>query len=244
MPAQRGQDLPAAFVSHIAAGVAEAAQDSEALLVFSGGQSRAAAGPRSEALSYWNVANHFDWWGTDVAARAALEEHARDSFENLLFSLCRFREVTGRYPESVSVVGYDFKQRRFSELHRAAVKLRQDQFHYVGVSPDPNSRFDPLAAAKVRPQTPLILSLLQSFGTLAPKCRFQPQPTLARPPFMPTLLVVSKTHATKSWSRSLTLPMHHDMKARSSGRALSGVVSAARLRLARSATVLRLVSRM
>ncbi len=31
--------------------------------------------------------------------RSAPQEHARDSFENVLFSLCRFHELTGHYPE-------------------------------------------------------------------------------------------------------------------------------------------------
>ena len=32
-----------------------------------------------------------------------MQEHARDSYENLLFSICRFREVTGRYPQTIAV---------------------------------------------------------------------------------------------------------------------------------------------
>jgi hypothetical protein len=38
-----------------------------------------------------------------------VEDYARDSFENLLFSICRFKEVTGNYPARVTVVGYTFK---------------------------------------------------------------------------------------------------------------------------------------
>lgn len=34
---------------------------------------------------------------------AAVQEHARDSYENLLFSICRFREVTGHYPQTIVV---------------------------------------------------------------------------------------------------------------------------------------------
>jgi hypothetical protein len=46
---------------------------------------------------------------------------ARDSFENLLFSLCRFHELTGCYPTDVTVVSFEFKRWRFSNLHRQAV---------------------------------------------------------------------------------------------------------------------------
>ena len=39
----------------------------------------------------------------EVRGRAFTEDRARDSFENLLFGLCRFFELTGRYPEFVVV---------------------------------------------------------------------------------------------------------------------------------------------
>jgi hypothetical protein len=38
-----------------------------------------------------------------VRWRTLTEEHARDSFENLLFSVCRFRELTGTYPYNITV---------------------------------------------------------------------------------------------------------------------------------------------
>lgn len=44
-------------MDHISLGVHEAAKDPHAMLLFSGGQTRRAAGPRSEALSYW-VGSH------------------------------------------------------------------------------------------------------------------------------------------------------------------------------------------
>jgi hypothetical protein len=62
----------------------------------------------------------------------APQDRARDSFENLLFSLCRFYELTGRYPDSLTLVGYEFKRRRFSQLHRAALRLPQEAFRYEG----------------------------------------------------------------------------------------------------------------
>jgi len=56
---QKAQDLPAAFVAHIKAGVELAKKDPASLLVFSGGQTRGNAGPRSEGVSYYRVAEHF-----------------------------------------------------------------------------------------------------------------------------------------------------------------------------------------
>ena len=118
LPYQTGQDLPAEFVRHIREGVSLAAADPRSLLVFSGGQTRGDAGPRSEGASYWLVAERFAWWGhvATVGARAAAEEHARDSLENLLFALCRFRELTGTYPRRVTVVSFWFKRRRFEQV--------------------------------------------------------------------------------------------------------------------------------
>ena len=38
------------------------------------------------------------------------EEFARDSYENVLFSIARFKELTGHPPRNVTVVGYEFKR--------------------------------------------------------------------------------------------------------------------------------------
>lgn len=97
-PFQHGQ-LPT-MLSHIRRGIEIAAADNASLLVFSGGETRVAAGPRSEANSYWEAAEALGWYGmaARVRPRAVLEAQARDSFENLLFALCRFHEAAGRYP--------------------------------------------------------------------------------------------------------------------------------------------------
>jgi hypothetical protein len=59
--------------------------------------------------------------------RVHSEEYARDSYENVLFSLCRFFEVTGRYPEKVTVIGFQFKEKRFKDLHRKAVRFPKER---------------------------------------------------------------------------------------------------------------------
>ena len=51
------------FVEHIQMGVRHAEADPSSLLLFSGGQTRRAAGPRSEAEGYWMVAAAAGWWG-------------------------------------------------------------------------------------------------------------------------------------------------------------------------------------
>lgn len=149
LPYQRGQDLPASFVAHVKAGVEETQRDPKALLVFSGGQSRPTAGPKSEGFSYWSVAEHFYWWGAaaSVRPRAVVEDYARDSFENLLFAIGRFREVTGRYPARFTVIGYEFKRNRFTSLHAPALGIAAPAFRYMGLDPPPASRFDLAQAA-------------------------------------------------------------------------------------------------
>jgi len=131
------KQLPA-FLNHIRAGVEIIARNKQALLVFSGGETRLEGGPRSEAQSYWWVSDAHGWFGhaTDSRNRAVTEEYARDSFENLLFSVCRFYEVVGRYPESITVVSFSFKKERFETLHRAALRWPSEKFHYVGVDVD------------------------------------------------------------------------------------------------------------
>ncbi len=125
------------YVEHVRRGVELAAADPQALLVFSGGQTRREAGPISEAQSYLWIAQHYDWFGhPGVDARATAEEFARDSFENLLFGVCRHRESTGRYPERVRFAGWAFKRGRF-ELHRRAIRWPASRFEYAGANDPP-----------------------------------------------------------------------------------------------------------
>src|ERR1039457_4023396 len=83
-------------------------------------------------LSAPDIAQHHGWFGTPaVARRAILEDFARDSFENLLFGLCRFKEYAGSYPEHVTLVSWAFKERRFG-LHREAIAFPAKRFSYAG----------------------------------------------------------------------------------------------------------------
>ncbi len=127
---QRGE--PPFYIEHIRRGVELAAQNAGALLLFSGGPTRRAAGPRSEAQSYWYLAEHFGWFGCEnVRERAATEEFARDSFENVLFGLCRFHEIAGRWPARLTVVSWTFKSARF-DLHRAALRWPWERWEFIG----------------------------------------------------------------------------------------------------------------
>jgi hypothetical protein len=128
---QKGE--PPAYIQHIEAGVQRAFEDPSTLLIFSGGQTRVDAGPKSEAQGYWMLAEHARWWNLPVKHRVSTEEFARDSFENLLFGICRFFECVQEYPDRVTVVSWAFKAERF-DLHREAIHLPVARFEFVGVN--------------------------------------------------------------------------------------------------------------
>jgi hypothetical protein len=130
--------------------------------MFSGCQTRREAGPRSEAQSYWLLAEHFGWLGGGLRDRATTEEFARDSFENMLFGLCRFREFCGCFPEHLTAVSWAFKGERFA-LHRAALRWPAAKFTFAGVN---NPR--DLAAANAGESKALTQFRRDLYGTHSP----------------------------------------------------------------------------
>ncbi|EPX74809.1 uncharacterized protein SOCG_02291 [Schizosaccharomyces octosporus yFS286] len=132
-PYQKGEGK--VFASHIYKGLELLEQDESSLLVFSGGQTRPNAGPYSEAQSYYLLSKSLN---DDplLLSRRTTEEFARDSLENVLFSIARFREVTGHYPKKITVVSFEFKRERFLNLHREAIRFPSDQFDFVGIDPE------------------------------------------------------------------------------------------------------------
>ncbi|KAF8348176.1 hypothetical protein F5887DRAFT_1254581 [Amanita rubescens] len=126
---QKGKGRLAAFFAHISRGAKLAVRDEHALLVFSGPE------------SYLRLALGSNVFGTSDAPmasykRATTENFALDSYQNLLFSIARFHEFTGHFPRNITVVGYEFKQKRFVDLHRAAIRWPLHRFQYVGVDAD------------------------------------------------------------------------------------------------------------
>ena len=131
---QKGE--PPFYIEHIQFGVGLAASSPNTLLVFSGGQTRVEAGPRSEAQGYWLLADQFAWWqNSKVRDRATTEEFARDSYENMLFGIARFRECSGHYPSSIDIVGWEFKRERF-DFHRQTIRWPEANqcYRYHGVN--------------------------------------------------------------------------------------------------------------
>ncbi|KEG07707.1 hypothetical protein DQ04_09031010 [Trypanosoma grayi] len=152
-PHQRreGVLLPYCFASHIRRGLEILKNNlNSSLLIFSGGQTRAGTGPRSEALSYYLVAEETELFGLFgsraeqkkvLEKRVFAEEFARDSYENLLFSIARFYEVTGRFPDKIIVVGWKHKKERFTKYHRRALRFPGERFVYVGLDFEDAGRF-------------------------------------------------------------------------------------------------------
>ncbi|KAN0061142.1 hypothetical protein ACQY0O_006877 [Thecaphora frezii] len=178
---QRGGSVKT-FYKHIERAVSIASSDPQALVIFSGGQTRPSS-LQTEAESYFSLAVAADLElpviagslsdkevsggssssspsgskttvGSLAHANAAVatkhglqdvrmttENFALDSFENLLFSIARFREYTGFYPDRITVVGYGFKKARFEELHAKAVRWDTKgfvkgggpTFQYIGI---------------------------------------------------------------------------------------------------------------
>jgi len=121
------------FEAQARCGVELAAASSNRLLVFSGGRTRQSPNYASEAASYRLLAERQGWWGCpEVANRCVEEEYARDSFENLLYGICRYREVVGSYPQVVRLVSWGFKMARF-EMHREALRWPAERFRFHGV---------------------------------------------------------------------------------------------------------------
>mmetsp|Transcript_13689 Transcript_13689/g.40010 ORF Transcript_13689/g.40010 Transcript_13689/m.40010 type:complete len:198 (-) Transcript_13689:4236-4829(-) len=122
--------------------------DPKSLIIFSGGETRGQTGPLNEGTSYYRVADALDLWDvpgmerlSTVRERATTEEFATDSFQNLMFSICRFREVTGHYPVRITVVSFSFKERRFG-MHAGALQWPANKFKYVGIDPPSSTGFN------------------------------------------------------------------------------------------------------
>ena len=138
--------------------------------------------PLPEGLSYRTLAHSLDLIPStslsemDSSAplplnlRAVTEEYALDSYENVLFSLARFHEITGRWPAKMTVVGYGMKRKRwvmgiglclmagwliscrFEQLHRHVIRFPADRFEYIGI--DDEGDTSEHYAGEVSPITP------------------------------------------------------------------------------------------
>ena len=96
----------------------------------------------------------------DQFTRVTTEDAALDSFQNVLFSIARFREFTGAYPMRITVVGHNFKRRRFEQLHRRALRWPELRFAYEGLLLRNEEDEREAAAGEVRSFVSFILDVL------------------------------------------------------------------------------------
>ncbi|CCG84367.1 protein of unknown function [Taphrina deformans PYCC 5710] len=124
------------LAEHVRYGAQLANKTPQSLLIFSGGNTREFAGARTESQSYAELLEFMARTDSTLAtAHVTTEEFARDSFENLLFSIARFYEIVGRYPQAITVIGFQFKKQRFRDVHRKALGFSVDKFTYHGIDP-------------------------------------------------------------------------------------------------------------
>ncbi|ODV95920.1 hypothetical protein PACTADRAFT_19239, partial [Pachysolen tannophilus NRRL Y-2460] len=104
-------------------------------LIISGGQTKKQCGPISEALSYYLLGCNLKIVDEKNSDSIFLEEFARDSFENLVFAISRFKQIYNSYPKKITIVGYEFKKSRFLDYHVKAIKFPVTNVEYVGIDP-------------------------------------------------------------------------------------------------------------
>lgn len=127
------------YLKQIKAATELASEDGNSILMFSGGQTSHHPFGRGQSYAALTLAREKDDDKSTLKRRIVTEEYARDSYENLLFSVARFREYTGHYPSKITVVGLSIRKRRFIDLHRAALHWPLTQFEYVSVPFDGGS---------------------------------------------------------------------------------------------------------
>ncbi|KAI9881521.1 MAG: hypothetical protein M1830_000084 [Pleopsidium flavum] len=150
-PFQKGETPT--FIAHIKSGLRILVEQPQSLLIFSGhaplpgslilprlndsrARTKASATPLSESQSYLNCARANDFFGFIVNSKhITTEDQATDSYQNLLFSLLRFKRVTHHYPTHITIVSHAFKRRRFLELHAKAIRWPLERVSYLGIDP-------------------------------------------------------------------------------------------------------------
>ena len=141
-----------------------------------------------------------------------VEEFARDSYENLLFAVARFYEITGKYPKKITIVGFEYKRERFERVHRRAIRFPKADFHYVGidyveaaaaagVAVPPLVSDEVMAALAAGPPTVAEASTAAATATT----NINAQVALAPPP--PPLVGGARSNATEHSSLALALAL-------------------------------------
>ena len=92
------------------------------VLMFSGGYTRREV-QKSEARGYFDWARDLGLINETIEKEIVLEEFARSSLENLLFSICRFYQLFLTFPKKVIVCTLFWKRRWFKEVLAPALRI-------------------------------------------------------------------------------------------------------------------------
>jgi hypothetical protein len=106
-------------------------------LAFSGGATNLNHPNLSEGQGYFNAAVASQKYGETVNS-VILEELATDTYQNLMFSILKYRAVKGSYPHSIIVITHNFKSQRV-DLHRKALRWTRP-FTILGYNPPFSSK--------------------------------------------------------------------------------------------------------
>ncbi|KAI3406404.2 hypothetical protein KGF56_000885 [Candida oxycetoniae] len=135
------------FIDHIQQAVHQIKRDTRAHLIISGGETKKVAGPIAEATSYYQLLQEIVNNDQQILAKVDIEVFARDSFENVLFSLCRFYELFQIYPDKITIIGFEFKRNRFVHLHlMKALGVAQNDIEFIGNEPKPQGTAKKIAS--------------------------------------------------------------------------------------------------
>lgn len=160
------------YLDHLRAG-AKRARSTGALLLWSGGRTDPRT-PLSEAESYRQATAAV---GLLDGIDGDVEPHARDSFENVLFSLYRFEQVVAALPTRVTCVGFAFKAERFrlhfrtiaSEREKLQLSRLAAQLEYVSVNDPPPPIVEQSRASEQRTYEAFLATPLGDEGELLEK---------------------------------------------------------------------------
>ncbi|GME96580.1 unnamed protein product [Ambrosiozyma monospora] len=106
-------------------------------LIISGGFTKKQI-ERSESESYLKCAQDRGLISSELKNskdKILLEECARDSFENVLFSLALYKSKFGYYPDRITIVGFEFKRYRFMNQHLKVLQFPETNIEYIGIGP-------------------------------------------------------------------------------------------------------------
>ncbi|TID29471.1 hypothetical protein CANINC_001951 [Pichia inconspicua] len=138
---QKESEDQVSFVKHIEMSLLELHENiGDSVLVVTGGYTKPEI-EKSESAGYIEVAKSVEFLKNPyfrIGTNILIEEYARDSYENVLYSICTFYKKFNKFPKKITVVGYGFKKERFVDSHLATLGYKDESgehVKYVSVGP-------------------------------------------------------------------------------------------------------------